>query len=128
MKEQLNELLPEETLLIWNEFTEAIDSLYDIDKLWNKGFGDWVLEYKYRRGGKTLCTFYAKKDVANLLITYGKTERDKFDVIKESISKPLQDIYEKTKVLHDGKWLWIPLEEKAMIMDIIAMLKIKKKT
>lgn len=77
MKEQLNELLLEETLLIWNEFTEAIDSLYEI---------------------------------------------------KESISKPLQDIYEKTKVLHDGKWLWIPLDEKAMIMDIIAMLKIKKKT
>lgn len=114
--------------MIWNEFTEAIDSLYDVDKLWNKGFGDWVLEYKYRRGGKTLCTFYAKKDVANLLITYGKTERDKFDVIKESISKPLQDIYEKTKVLHDGKWLWIPLDEKAMIMDKITMLKIKKKT
>lgn len=124
----MNELLQEETLLIWNEFTEAIDSLYDVDKLWNKGFGDWVLEYKYRRGGKTLCTFYAKKDVANLLITYGKTERDKFDVIKESISKPLQDIYEKTKVLHDGKWLWIPLDEKAMIMDKITMLKIKKKT
>lgn len=76
MKEQLNELLPEETLLIWNEFTEAIDSLYEI---------------------------------------------------KESISKPLQDIYEKTKVLHDGKWLWIPLDDKVIIMDIINMLKIKRK-
>lgn len=48
--------------------------------------------------------------------------------IKESISKPLQDIYEKTKVLHDGKWLWIPLDDKVMIMDKITMLKIKKKT
>lgn len=76
MKEQLNELLPEETLLIWNEFTDAIDSLYEI---------------------------------------------------KESISKSLQDIYEKTKVLHDGKWLWIPLDDKVMIMDKITMLKIKRK-
>ncbi|MBP3505610.1 MAG: DUF3788 family protein [Lachnospiraceae bacterium] len=81
------------------------------------------MEYKYRRGGKTLCTFYAKKDVVNLLIIYGKAEREKFEEIKESISKPLQDIYEKTESLHDGKWLWMPLDDKVMIEDIIVMLK-----
>lgn len=127
MKEQLKELLPKEALLIWDELTEAVDSLYDVDRLWNKGFGDWEIEYKYRRGGKTLCTFYAKKDIANLLITYGKAEREKFEEIKESISKPLQDIYEKTESLHDGKWLWIPLDDKIVVMDIIAMLKIKRR-
>lgn len=126
-KEQLNELLPEETLLIWNELTEAVDSLYDVDRLWNKGFGDWEIEYKYRRGGKTLCTFYAKNGVANLLIIFGKAEREKFEKIKESISKPLQEIYEKTESLHDGKWLWIPLDDKLVIMDIIVMLKIKRR-
>lgn len=127
MKEQLIELLPKESLLIWDELTETVYSLYDVDRLWNKGFGDWKIEYKYRRGGKTLCTFYAKKEVANLLITYGKAEREKFEEIKESISKPLQDIYERTEALYDGKWLWIPLDDKVVIMDIIAMLKIKRK-
>ena len=83
-KERLEELLPTHTLSLWNELTEAVDSLYDVDRLWNKGFGDWVIEYKYRRGGKTLCTFYAKKNVANLLITYGKAEREKFETIKET--------------------------------------------
>lgn len=24
-------------LMIWDEFTEAVDSLYDVDRLWNKG-------------------------------------------------------------------------------------------
>lgn len=127
MNEQLKELLPKESLLKWDELTEAVDSLYDVDRLWNKGFGDWKIEYKYRRGGKTLCTFYAKNGVANLLIIYGKAEREKFEKIKESVSKPLQDIYENTEVLHDGKWLWIPLDDKVMITDIIAMLKIKRR-
>lgn len=127
MEEQLIELLPKESLLIWEKLTEAVDSLYDTDRLWNKGFGDWKIEYKYRRGGKTLCTFYAKNNAANLLITYGKAEREKFEEIKDSIAKPLQDIYEKTEVLHDGKWLWIPLDDKVEIMDIIAMLKIKRR-
>ncbi|MCI7766995.1 MAG: DUF3788 domain-containing protein [Oscillospiraceae bacterium] len=38
-----------------------------------KGFGEWVYEYKYRRGGKTLCTFYAKQGTAVILIILGKT-------------------------------------------------------
>ena len=33
MKEQLEDLLSKETLLIWNELTDAIDSLYDVDRL-----------------------------------------------------------------------------------------------
>lgn len=127
MKEQLEDLLSKETLLIWNELTDAIDSLYDVDRLWDKGFGDWKIEYKYRRGGKTLCTFYAKEDVANLLITYGKVEREKFEEIKASASQHLQDIYERTDTLHDGKWLWIPLDNKINIVDIIVLLKIKRR-
>jgi len=127
MQEQLTVLLSNETLSVWTELTEAIDSLYDVDRLWDKGFGDWKIEYKYRRGGKTLCTFYAKEGVANLLITYGKAEREKFEAIKTSISKQLQEIYERTATLHDGKWLWIPLDDKLKVEDIIEMLKIKRR-
>ena len=127
MKEKVNHLLSEETLFLWNQLTDAIDSLYDVDRLWDKGFGDWKIEYKYRRGGKTLCTFYAKEEVANLLITYGKAEREKFEKIKGNVSKQLQDIYEQTDTLHDGKWLWIPLDGKLQIEDVIEMLKIKRR-
>lgn len=127
MKEQLDALLSKEVLLVWNELTDTIDLLYDVDRLWNKGFGSWKVEYKYRRGGKTLCTFYAKEDTANLLITYGKMEREKFEGLKATISKPLQDIYEKTETLHDGKWLWIPLDDQINTEDIVQMLKIKRR-
>ena len=127
MKEKVNILLNKEALSTWNKLTDAIDSLYDVERLWDKGFGDWEIEYKYRRGGKTLCTFYAKEKVANLLITYGKAEREKFENIKESVSKQLQDIYERTENLHDGKWLWIPLDDNTEIEDIIEMLKIKRR-
>lgn len=127
MKEQVSTLLSKETLFTWNKLTDAIDSLYDVDRIWNKGFGAWKIEYKYRRGGKTLCTFYAKENVANILITYGKAEREKFEKIKESVSKQLQDIYERTETLHDGKWLWIPLDNEISVEDIIEMLKIKRR-
>ena len=127
MIEQVNILLSKEALFMWNKLTDAIDSLYDVDRIWNKGFGAWKIEYKYRRGGKTLCTFYAKENVANLLITYGKAEREKFEKIKGSVSKQLQDIYDRTETLHDGKWLWIPLDNEISVEDIVEMLKIKRR-
>jgi len=127
MKKQVNTLLSKEALYMWNELTDTIDSLYDVERLWNKGFGEWKIEYKYRRGGKTLCTFYAKENSAVLLITYGKAEREKFEKIKESVSNQLQDIYDRTETLHDGKWLWIPLDNEIKVEDIVEMLKIKRR-
>lgn len=127
METELQDLLPKEILKKWYELTETIDSLYDVDKMWNKGFGDWDIEYKYRRGGKTLCTLYAKQDMATLLITYGKAERDKFEQIEKSVSGKLQAIYNNTESLHDGKWLWIPVDEALDVQDIIMMLRIKRR-
>ena len=126
-RDQVEVLLPRKVLLVWDKLTDRIDSLYDVDRLWNKGFGNWKVEYKYRRGGKTLCAFYAKENVAYLLITYGKAEREKFEGLKASVSKQLQDIYEQTETLHDGKWLWIPLDDQINVEDIIVMLKIKRR-
>lgn len=125
--ENLKEIISAETLDIWTKLNEEIDALYEMDTTWGKGFGDWVYEYKYRRGGKTLCTFYAKKDVANILIILGKAEREKFELQKDDFSKEIFSLYEQTKTFHDGKWLWIPLDNALKFEDIIGMLKIKRR-
>lgn len=101
--------------------------MYDMDRTWNKGFGDWNYEYKYRRGGKTLCAFYAKKDIANVLIILGKAEREKLELRRNDFSEPILSLYDMTKTYHDGKWLWIPLDEELSTDDIINMLKVKRK-
>lgn len=112
---------------IWNGLTASIDKLYDMDRIWNKGFGDWVYEYKYRRCGKTLCTFYAKQDTANILIILGKSEREKFELQRNNFSEQIVELYDITETYHDGKWLWIPIDEKLSSDDILNMLKIKRK-
>lgn len=127
MREQLQSLLSEETLAVWDDLIAETDKLYDVDHFWNKGFGDWVLEYKYRRGGKTLCTFYARKDVANILIIFGKAEREKFEAVKGNVSVMIRELYDHTETLHDGKWLWIPLNRDLKTEDVMTMLKIKRR-
>lgn len=123
----LEELIGSNNLDIWNKLVAGIDSLYEMDRTWNKGFGDWIYEYKYRRGGKTLCTFYAKQGIANILITLGKAEREKVELKREDFSPLLLTLYDETKTYHDGKWLWIPIDEVLSMDDIINLLKIKRR-
>lgn len=37
MKEQVNILLCKDVLFMWNKLADAIDSLYDVDRLWGMG-------------------------------------------------------------------------------------------
>ena len=126
-QDMLEELIGLSNLDIWNKLTAGIDDLYEMDKTWNKGFGDWIYEYKYRRGGKTLCTLYAKQNIANILIILGKVEREKLESKREEFSQSLLDLYDETKTYHDGKWLWIPIDERLSLDDIVILLKLKRK-
>ena len=45
---------------VWQKLCSAIDEQYDMDCIWNSGGKAWTYEYKYRRGGKTLCALYAR--------------------------------------------------------------------
>lgn len=123
--DELSELLDTNLLNIWFELIKRINELYDVDNIWNKGFGDWKYEYKFRRGGKTLCTLYMKKNKANILFTLGKVERDKYEEIKFQFSNKVNTIYDNTESFHDGKWLWIPIDGDWN--DLLKLLKIKRK-
>lgn len=123
--DELSELLDTNLLNIWFELIKRINELYDVDNIWNKGFGDWKYEYKFRRGGKTLCTLYMKKNKANILFTLGKVERDKYEEIKFQFSNKVNTIYDNTENFHDGKWLWIPIDSDWN--DLLKLLKIKRK-
>lgn len=126
-KRVIDELVGAETAEICRRMMDGIDSLYEMETNWNKGFGDWVYEYKYRRGGKTLCTFYFKQNVANILIILGKAEREKLELRRGDFSESIMALYDATESYHDGKWLWIPIDAALSFGDITEMLKIKRR-
>ena len=57
----MTELLGQSLFEVWQELCSVIDEKYDMERLWNTGGKNWTYEYKYRRGGKTLCSLYAKE-------------------------------------------------------------------
>lgn len=112
---------------VWNGLCSLVDEKYDMERTWNKGGKAWNYEYKYRRGGKTLCGFYAKENCIGFMIIFGKNEQVKFENERDSYSKQIQIIYDDAKTYHDGKWVMFELVDDSLFDDLIKLLAIKRK-
>ena len=125
--EEMTSLLGESRYKIWNQLNTRIQENYDMDRTWNTGGKAWKYEYKYRRGGKTLCAFYARENCVGFMIILGKDERAKFEAEKETYSKEIQNLYDETKTYHVGKWFMFQPTDTTQFDDYIRLLKIKRK-
>ena len=125
--QEMIELMGQGAYDVWNGMCDLIDSKYDMDKLWNSGGKAWKYEYKYRRGGKTLCALYAKEACFGFMVILGKQEREKFETDRESYSSAAQKIYDEAKTYHDGKWIMFELTDTSLFPDMEKLLLIKRR-
>ena len=125
--EQMIALVGKPLYKIWNKLCSLIDEKYEMDCLWNKGGKAWTYEYKYRRGGKTLCALYARENCIGFMVIFGKEERSKFETEKESYAREVQRIYDEAKTYHDGKWMMFEPTDTSLFDDFIRLLSIKRK-
>ena len=112
---------------VWQKLCARIEEKYDMERLWNNGGKAWTYEYKYRRGGKTLCTLYAKESSIGFMIILGKAERVKFEENRNNYSESVQKIYDEAKTYHDGKWIMFEPVDTSMFNDFTQLLAIKRK-
>jgi hypothetical protein len=124
--EVMESLIGNELYQVWNALCLFIDQMYDMDRLWNSGGKKWNYEYKYRRGGKTLCALYAKENTFGFMVILGKVERDKFENQREHFSQEVQRTYDNATTYHDGKWIMFELKNKELFNDIGRILQIKR--
>ncbi len=125
--EELKEMLGTEKYNVWSLVCKNIDYLYEMDILQkNTKWNNWKYEHKFRRGGKTLCTLYAKDNCFNIQIVFGKDERSKFESEKHNYTSEIQNIYINSTTYHDGKWMSFE-PDNSLIEDIQKLLLIKRK-
>lgn len=125
--EEMTTLVGESLYDVWNKLNALIEERYDMDCIWNKGGKAWTYEYKYRRGGKTLCALYARENCVGFMIILGKDERLKFEADRDRYSQEVQKIYDETKTYHDGKWIMFEPVDTSMFHDFISLLRIKRR-
>lgn len=125
--EILKNLIGKQLYSVWISLCRFIEQRYDMERLWNPGGKAWTYEYKYRRGGKTLCAFYIKENVLGFMVILGKDERAKFETGRSSFSEEVQTIYDEATTYHDGKWIMLELKNTDWFDDIERILLIKRK-
>lgn len=123
----MEELLGPSLLDVWNALCSEIDEKYDVERVWNTGGKNWAYEYKYRKGGKTLCCLYAKKNCIGFMIIFGKEERAKFEEIRAVLSSAVCKQYDEAKTYHDGKWVMFEPTTKDQFEDYMKLLVLKRK-
>ena len=126
-REEMTALVGESLYGVWNQLCALIDEKYDMDRLWGKGGKAWKYEYKYRRGGKTLCALYAREHCVGFMIILGRDERLKFERDMEYYSKKVREVYDKTRTYHDGKWMMFEPVDASLFDDFMRLLSIKRK-
>ena len=88
--EAIESLIGKGLYQIWNALCLLIEHKYEMERLWNSGGRKWKYEYKYRRGGKTLCALYAKENSFGFMVILGKGERDKFEMQRKHVPEKVK--------------------------------------
>lgn len=125
--EQMTALVGGSLYQVWCQLTDLIDQRYDMERLWGKGGKAWTYEYKYRRGGKTLCALYARENCVGFMVILGKDERLKFEAERDSYSEEARRLYDEAKTYHDGKWMMFEPRDTALFEDFVRLLGVKRR-
>ena len=123
----MSDLLGQPLCEVWQKLCEVIDEKYEMERLWNAGGKNWIYEYKYRRGGKTLCSLYAKDNRIGFMIIFGKNEREKLEEIRDTLSDAVCRRYDEAKTYRDGKWVMFEPTDTSEFDDYMKLLAVKRK-
>lgn len=126
-EEEMTALVGKSLYDVWDKLCALIDESYEMDRLWDKGGKAWNYEYKYRRGGKTLCALYARENCVGFMIILGKDERLKFEADRGNYSSEVQELYDAARTYHDGKWIMFQPVDTSLFQDFMRLLRIKRK-
>ena len=82
---------------------------------------------KFRQGMKTIVSINMHETYYDFQISLGKAEREKFEAIKQEFPIEIQELYDKERTLHDGKWLLIHVADLQALETVKKLILIKKK-
>ncbi len=123
-KEELEKLIGINKVNIFYDIVDEIIKFYDMEQIWNNGGKKWTYEYKFRKGGKTLCAFYFKNNILGFMIIFGKDERTKVEEIRNELSPSILETYDNAKTFHDGKWVMFNITNNSIIEDLKKLIQI----
>lgn len=82
---------------------------------------------RFRQGKKTIVSINLHKDHYDIQIVLGKAEREKYEAMKQEFPVEIQELYDRERSLHDGKWILIRVDNLQTLEAVKKLILIKKK-
>ena len=98
------------------EIVKFMRGNYRLDEVAGMHYDDPCV--KFRQGNKTIVSINLHNDYYVFQIILGKNEREKFESIKHEFSTEIQELYDKERTLHDGKWLFIRVDNMQTLEEV----------
>ncbi|MFX1536215.1 MAG: DUF3788 domain-containing protein, partial [Promethearchaeota archaeon] len=126
-EEEMVNFIGDQAKPAWLELRRFIEDNYDVPSetvFYGVKYG-WTV--RFRKSGKTLCSFFPEKGGFTILVTLGRKESEKALLKRDELSSRMNELVRSTEQLHDGRWLWIKVSEERDTDDIKQLLRLKRR-
>ena len=110
---------------LWERIIQFIYDNYELTADFSYGGRNYGWNLWYRKGGKSLVSLYPQKGgfVAQIVLGNDQTK----EALTMKFCKSVDRLVQETPLLHDGKWLFIPVKSMAEAKDVEKLLLLKRK-
>lgn len=124
--EEMRTLLGERLFHSWQGIVAEVEARYHLTQVWHTAGKKWQYELKFRKGGKTLCSFLAKPDVFGFMVVFGKHEQEQLEAQRGEFSSMALAVYDAATPYRDGKWILFDTQHEELLADFMKFLLIKR--
>ncbi len=111
----------------WVELRRFITETYLLEPEWKyEGVKNGWSMY-CRKGGRPLCALSPNSEGFTALVVLGAREAAEALAALDQFGPAVRSCLETAHVYHDGRWLFLPVQEERVVEDIKRLLLIKKK-
>lgn len=109
----------------WAALDAFLRDTYQVDSepVFGPSYG-W--SYRYRKGGRPLCEVYPEHDSFTVQVVLGKKEAEQALAQADLLGPNVRSRLENTPAYHDGRWLFIQVQDPRDIEDIQRLVLIKR--
>ena len=112
---------------VWKQLTAFINQHYLFGRAIEFGGKKYGWNVTYKQSKKTIISLFPERKSFTVLFVFGRKELEEIEADKARLTREMIDKINAAKQYHDGKWLWLRIENQFYVNDLTALLKIKRK-
>jgi len=110
---------------LWERLVRFIADTYQMSGEWSYGGKKYGWNLWYRKGGKSLTSLFPQEGYLVAQVVLGREEGER--ALALSLGNHVGQMLRDAPLLHDGRWLFIPVTSETDTADVEQLLLVKRR-